>query len=83
MTNKLFLILAIAAPAVAQKDDGPLKDSYQSIRSMSECRDVVGIELSYSYPLPALTPKGLRFRQMFYRTHSARRADDPHRVYRQ
>lgn len=74
MNIHMILAAALSANAWSQpappSEEGLLMDSYQGIRSMAECQDRVGLESSSSFPLPARTTKGVRYRQMFYRTFS-------------
>jgi hypothetical protein len=62
--------LASLPSIAASADDGLLLESYQTIRTMAECRDKVGIGPSSSFPLPIRGSSGVRYRQMFYRTLS-------------
>lgn len=71
MINSSALMIALVTTALAaESEKGLLKLTHEHIRSAGECRYFVGPGITYSLPVPVRGPDGVRYRQMFYRTHA-------------
>lgn len=77
MKTTLTLIILITSAAYGAEEDSPLREAHSLLRSTAQCREAVGFQLNQSLPLPVRTAKGLRFREMFFRTFSERAENDP------
>lgn len=77
MRTRLLLALFISVPALARSESADLKDAFEAVRSMPECQDRIGLEMSKSLPIPIKTARGVRYRQMFYTLKKSKSGYDP------
>ena len=61
-----ILRLLLALPALAARAEPPLAAAVRQVRYTSECRELVRTQDNVSYPVPARTERGPRWRLLFY-----------------
>ena len=73
----MLTVILLALPMTVLAEEVRLRDAFDVIQTMYECRNHVGPGLAPSFPLPTLVGKKLRYRQMFYTSHTTKLRSDP------